>query len=360
MQKQTILKTPLQPRFGTVAVVEGRADTVLGRSEKPFPNTWSIVLAGGEGERLRALTKRWLGVHRPKQYCAFVGQRSMLQHTLDRAVVLSGTNRTLVVVARQHAPEVWEHLDESHWEQTILQPRNCGTAPGLFLPLAHIYMKDPEAIVLILPSDHFVFPEAGFLKALQRVVATANRLPDKLVLLGAHADSPETEYGWIEPGSIIDEVDGHAVRTVKGFREKPNRADAETLLSAGGLWNTMVMATRVKTLWKLGGHFPTMMKAFESLTHYLGNERESQMLDSIYEAMPNINFSSNLVEKIPAAAAVIELRDVVWSDWGDEGRITKTLGRIGKIPLFTTPPVVPAVSPGLPTGSEGQSKLARS
>jgi hypothetical protein len=122
----------------------------------------------------------------------------------------------------------------------------------------------------------------------------------------------------------------------------------------------MVMATRVKTLWKLGGHFPTMMKAFESLTHYLGNERESQMLDSIYEAMPNINFSSNLVEKIPAAAAVIELRDVVWSDWGDEGRITKTLGRIGKIPLFTTPPVVPAVSPGLPTGSEGQSKLARS
>ena len=360
MQKQTILKTPLQPPFGTVAVVEDRADTVLGTSEQPFPDTWSIVLAGGEGERLRALTKRWLGVHRPKQYCAFVGQRSMLQHTLDRAVVLSGTNRTLVVVARQHAPEMWEHLDKIHWEQTILQPRNCGTAPGIFLPLAHIYMKDPEAIVLILPSDHFVFPEAGFLTALQRVVATAHRLPDKLVLLGAHADCPETEYGWILPGSIVDQVDGHIVRTVESFREKPNRPAAETLLAAGGLWNTMVMATRVKTLWKLGGQYPAMMKAFESLTHYLGNERESQMLDSIYESMPNINFSSHLVEKIPATTVVIELRDVVWSDWGDEGRITKTLGRIGKTPFFTKPPVVPAVSPGLRTGSEGQSKLARS
>ncbi len=264
----------------------------------------------------------------------------MLQHTLDRAVVLSGTDRILVVVARQHAPDVWEHLDKIHWEQTILQPRNCGTAPGIFLPLAHIYLKDPEAIVLILPSDHFVFPEAGFLTALQRVVATAHRLPDKLVLLGAHADSPETEYGWIQPGPTIDWVDGHAVRAVTRFREKPNRSDAETLLATGGLWNTMVMATRVKTLWELGRHIPEMMAAFGDLTHYLGSERESQMLDSIYESMPTANFSSHLVEKIPEGTVVVELRGVVWSDWGNEERITETLGRIGKTPLFNWCPEV--------------------
>jgi mannose-1-phosphate guanylyltransferase len=299
-----------------------------------LPNTWSIVLAGGEGERLRALTNRWLGAHRPKQYCTFVGNRSMLQHTLDRAVVVSGTDRTLVVVARQHAPDVWDHLDKIHWEQTILQPRNCGTAPGIFLPLAHIYLKDPEATVLILPSDHFVYPEAGFLTALEQVVATALRLPDKLVLLGAHADSPETEYGWIQPGAIVDRVDVHVVRTVESFREKPNQHDAEALLAAGGLWNTMVMAARVRTLWKLGRHVPAMMSAFESLAHYLGSERESQMLDSLYETMPNVNFSSHLVEKVPAASVVIELRDVVWSDWGNEERITETLGRIGKTPSY--------------------------
>ncbi len=355
MQKQVTLTTSLQPLFGTVGAVADPAGTTLGMEQLP-PDTWSIVLAGGEGERLRVLTKRWLGAHRPKQYCAFVGNRSMLQHTLDRAVVFSGTDRTLVVVARQHAPDVWEHLDKIHWEQTILQPRNCGTGPGIFLPLAHIYLKNPEAIVLILPSDHFVFPEAGFLAALQRVVATARRLPDKLVLLGAHADSPETEYGWIEPGSIIERVNGHVVRTVKRFREKPNQADAETLLAAGGLWNTMVMAARAKTLWELGRHVPAMMTAFGDLTHYLGSERESEMLDSIYESMPNVNFSSHLVEKIPAATVVIELRDVVWSDWGNEERITETLGRIGKTPLFTKPLVVPVVSSGLDTGSGGERR----
>ena len=170
--------------------------------------------------------------------------------------------------------------------------------------------------------------------ALQSVVATAHRLPDKLVLLGAHADGPETEYGWILPGRIIDPADGRVVRTVESFREKPNRTDAEALLALGGLWNTMVMAARVKTLWGLGRHVPAMMTAFGSLTHYLGSERESQMLDSIYERMPDVNFSSHLVEKVPAASVVVELNQVVWSDWGNEDRITDTLGRIGKTPLF--------------------------
>jgi hypothetical protein len=78
------------------------------------------------------------------------------------------------------------------------------------------------------------------------------------------------------------------------------------------------------------------------------------MLDSIYESMPTANFSFHLVEKVPASSVVIELRDVVWSDWGNEERITETLGRIGKTPSFTKPLVVPAVSPGLHTGSGGE------
>lgn len=96
----------------------------------------------------------------------------------------------------------------------------------------------------------------------------------------------------------------------------------------------MVMAARVKTLWELGRHVPAMMTAFGSLTHYLGSERESQMLDSLYEHMPDVNFSSHLVEKVPTASVVVELNDVVWSDWGNEKRITETLRRIGKTPLF--------------------------
>jgi mannose-1-phosphate guanylyltransferase len=182
-------------KFATGPANSNRVRAVSAIPAARQRHTWSIVLAGGEGERLRLLTERWLGIHRPKQYCAFVGRRSMLQHTLDRAVRLSGADRTLVVVAKQHAPDVWQHLDKVHWQQTLLQPRNCGTAPGIFLPLAHICARDPEAIVVILPSDHFVFPEDAFQVALRRVALAACRLPDKLVLLGACADRPETKYG---------------------------------------------------------------------------------------------------------------------------------------------------------------------
>ncbi len=259
----------------------------------------------------------------------------MLQHTLDRAICVSGIDRVLLVVARQHAPEVWQHVHEFHWEQTILQPSNRDTASGIFLPLTRIHAKDPEAVVVILPSDHFVFPEHGFLAAVARSVRVARRLPDKLVMLGVRPDGAEAEYGWIQPGRITDWVDGHAVRKVIGFREKPNLELAQHLFAAGGLWNTMVMAVQVQTLWQLGWRWvPEIMNAFDGLKAHLGTEREQEVLDTIYETLPKVNFSAHLVEKAVGSAVVVELRDVLWSDWGNEERIVKTLQRIDKRPWF--------------------------
>ena len=105
---------------------------------------WSIVLAGGEGERTRPFIEKWLGYPLPKQYCTFVGTRSMLQHTLDRADQLSCRDQKVTVVSRTHHQQAWKHLEKQVAGQVILQPRNCNTGAGIFLPLTYVLGMGPQ------------------------------------------------------------------------------------------------------------------------------------------------------------------------------------------------------------------------
>ena len=156
---------------------------------------WSIVLAGGNGERISAFTHRWMGQPIAKQYCAFVGKRSMLQHTLDRADLLGRREHQLTVVSSSHQYETQSQLADRPAGTIIFQPKNRDTLPGIFLPLARIHAYDPNAMVVIYPSDHFIYPEKNFKELIASAVRAAEDLPDKLVLIGVQADRLELEYG---------------------------------------------------------------------------------------------------------------------------------------------------------------------
>ena len=116
---------------------------------------WGIVLAGGEGTRVREFLSQLCGGRGLKQFCAVVGRRSMLEHTLARVERLIPRERMLVVVCQDHRPEASQQL--AHWpqENVVWQPANRDTAPGILLPLAHISHRDPLATVAVFPSDHF-------------------------------------------------------------------------------------------------------------------------------------------------------------------------------------------------------------
>jgi len=307
----------------------------VGTAGQPGSRIWTIVLAGGEGERLRPLTQRWLGEHRPKQYCAFVGTRSMLRHTVDRAEHLSDADRMLIVAAEHHETYLADCLNASHLERVLFQPCNRDTAPGIFLPLARIMTENPSATVVILPSDHFVYPEEAFLRSIDRASFIASHQPDKVVLLGVRPNNEETEYGWIEPGNQVGRLGGSRISTVAGFREKPDEVSVRRLLQIGCLWSTMVIAARCRTLWDLGWRcLPTMMPQFEELASHIGSDQENRILTSIYDSLPSSNFSTQVLQKVPESLLVMELQDVVWSDWGSERRIVETINRLGKSPSF--------------------------
>lgn len=302
------------------------------RSER----AWSVILAGGEGERVRPLIERWLGRHKPKQYCTFVGSRSMFQHTVDRATRLTPPKRTVAVVARGHRPDALAQLKQRGLGTLVLQPENRDTAAGIFLPLTYVRARDPGATVVIYPSDHFVYPEWRFQDVVRQATDVAESLSDRVLLLGVMPDRLELEYGWILPGAPlpVGTLDA-TVQTVRAFLEKPSAAQADAALSTGALWNTFVMVSKVSTLWELGRQcFPDLIPLFERLGQALDTSAEGRVLNSIYEAMPKKNFSSDLLQRVPQHVAVMELTGVLWSDWGKPERIVETLRRIAKTPAF--------------------------
>lgn len=295
---------------------------------------WSIVLAGGEGAGLDPFVSRWLGRSLPKEYCAFVGARSMFQHTLDRAVQISPSERVIAMVAREHHQEAFRQLDRRTIGALLLQSMDQGTAASVFVPLTYVRERDPEATVVVFPSDHFVYPEARYLTLVQRAVSIAGLFPQRVVLLGAAPDRLELDYGWIQPDGRLPHTPEGEARAVRSLVEKPTAAEADALLQAGGCWNTRTLVAKVSTLWDIGWKcIPHFMPLFERFGQAIGCPNEAWERETIYRKVASAEFSDVLMP-VPERLAVLELTGVLWSEWNNPARIAETLRRIDRQPAF--------------------------
>ena len=348
-----------QDRFGAQAVDGGpNRETRMTSSS----SIWPIVLAGGEGRRMQSFIRSWLGEERPKQYCEFSGRRSMLGHTWDRARAMAPPDQVTTIVGRGHL-QFLAGIEEPAPGTVIEQPADRGTAPGIFLPTALVAARDPSATVVVMPSDHFIHPKADFIALAQAACREAAEQPGKLVMLGARPLWPETDFGWILPAAAQHAL---PLRPVAGFEEKPDRERAERFLAVGGLWNTMIVAARVDTLWRLGQRLlPQMMLPLDALRRELRDlpeERSRAEIDRAisraYHRMPHADFSRDLVQRCPGAALVLSLGSIEWSDWGRPERVAESLRRLGKKPAFPTREASPILGGVLISAPPGQPSVA--
>ncbi len=308
----------------------------LEKIRGPYPgNVWTIILAGGEGQRLGPLVRRWLGHHKPKQYCTFIGTRSMLQHTISRAHRISAEHRKVIVTVRSHLPYLQEQLKGIEGGKIILQPENRETAVGIMMAISYIRKQDPEASVVILPSDHFIFPEQRFVQIVKNMLEATEEHQDYLFLLGIPPETTKLDYGLVEQGFHLGWKGANQVHSVTKFHEKPSKDLHVKLIAHGALWNTFIMASQQRTLWNLG--YKTIPEVM-TLTEEYGKASDSPLgkdaLDEIYSRMPSCNFSEQVLEKIPQNLAVMEMHEILWSDWGRQERIERTLLKIGKRPAY--------------------------
>ncbi|MEO8325674.1 MAG: hypothetical protein ABI618_07475, partial [Nitrospirota bacterium] len=217
----------------------------------------------------------------------------------------------------------------------ILEPSYCGTGPGTFLPLTYVRAWDPNATVVIFPSDHFVFPENRFLETVQRAISGSRILQDRILLMGVRPTHLELDYGWMNVGGVLGWSGGSCVRQVDSFIEPLDHVQALNAMAKGALWNTSVIVGEVSTIWKLGWHYlPVIMERFERLGNAIGSIHEGRMLRQLYQKMPILDFSSELLHRVPERLGIMEFEDVLWSDWEGSDRIRNTLKVLGKEPAF--------------------------
>lgn len=280
---------------------------------------WSVVLAAGEGTRLRPLTRALHGSDLPKQFATIQGGRSLLMATIERVQRWSAAERTVVVVAEEREDLARSQLPDPRLD-LVPQPRNLGTGPGILLPLARILARDPHAVVVIVPSDHYVRDEEPFLDTIREAELLA-RAEDCVVLVGAVPEGAETQYGWIQ----TEQEEGARSQRVAGFREKPSLPVAERLLADGALWNTFIMVGPARKLWDLAReHLPEQCAAFDSYRAAVDTHEEPHVRSDIYERLEPADFSRDLLEKAEGLA-LVALSPCGWSDWGTPARVFRSL-----------------------------------
>jgi mannose-1-phosphate guanylyltransferase len=270
------------------------------------------------------------GCERPKQYCTFFGAQSLLRHTICRAERLVPSARLLTVITQSHLSYAQVELADRPPDTVLVQPCNRETAPGILLPLLHVQQRDPEAIVAVLPSDHFVLGEQRFMALVAAAAAFVTRKPGRLVLLGAAPTQPEIDYGWIEVGDELGQAQGERLYQVLQFWEKPSPAQARVLWRQGYVWNTMVLVGRAGLLVSLFALLtPTLVDAFQRLRGVLGTPRQADVLAEVYATLPAVNFSQAILAQSAPRLAVLPMEGVYWSDWGDPRRLLLDLARFG-------------------------------
>jgi mannose-1-phosphate guanylyltransferase len=209
--------------------------------------------------------------------------------------------------------------------QRIVQPLNKGTAPAIICALERIAQADPDAIVAILPSDHYYSSESAFTAALESAMDIAEQEAESVVMLGAQPNRAEVEYGWIEIGEPVRGQSG--LFRVKGFQEKPPLDRARALLRSGSLWNTFVMVGRLSSFLEMAwATVPRLMETLESMEMVAaGPGSEVRIPESVYSQIPSTDFSRQVLAPAHANLLAFRLENSDWNDLGDPYRVLSTL-----------------------------------
>lgn len=265
-------------------------------------------MCGGIGSRFWPYSRE----SRPKQFLDFLGTgRSLLQMSFDRISSLVPPENVLVVTNAQYKPLISEQLPELPDDNILLEPARRNTAPCIAWAAYHIAARDPEASIIVCPSDHLITRDEVFRDAILKGFEFVET-HDALLTLGITPTRPETGYGYIQVG---EKVEGDICR-VKTFTEKPKLELAKVFLETGEFfWNSGIFLWSAKTIIReLITNAPDVANVFEKGRHLFGTPAERQFIEENFPGCVGISIDFAVMEK--AKNVYVECVSFGWNDLG--------------------------------------------
>ena len=269
---------------------------------------YCVIMCGGIGSRFWPYSR----ASRPKQFIDFLGTgRSLLQMSYDRVVSIVPPGNIIFLTNEEYAAHIRQQLPELDESQILLEPARRNTAPCIAWAAYRIKARDPQASIMVAPSDHLITREALFEKAiLEGFEFVENN--HALLTLGIRPTRPETGYGYIQVG-VEASGDIHKVKT---FTEKPRRELAEVFMESGEFfWNSGIFLwTADSIIRELHEHAPDLAATFDAGEGLFGTEAEREFIERNFPGVMGISIDFAVMEK--SQNVYVECVSFGWSDLG--------------------------------------------
>ena len=286
---------------------------------------YAVIMAGGSGTRLWPRSRKAC----PKQFHSLTSDRSLLQETVTRLEPSIDAEHTYVIANKTHQRPIKDQLVGLPDSNIVAEPTAKNTAPAVGIMAAILYEKDPNAIMLVLPADHFI-AKADEFRSLLKLVEEVISEDDFLLTLGIKPTYPETGYGYIEIAGEYKEVGDDKVFWVKSFKEKPDVETAQKYVASWRyVWNSGMFAWKASTILKrFEQHAPEIYEGLEQFRKAIGTPKEAEELAKVYKKLPSISVDYAILEK--SERVLVIPTDIGWSDIGSWSALHELLSFDGE------------------------------
>lgn len=254
----------------------------------------ALIMAGGRGERFWPLSTD----EKPKQFLKLIGDRTMIQMTVDRLTKLIPLERIFVVTGKRYVELLREQLPSLPLRNIIVEPVGRNTAPCIGLSAFMINKYYRNSSMVVLPSDHLIVDEEEFLKTIKAADEFIDNNEEAIVTFGMKPSRPETGYGYIKCGANEENINSYKIRNVEKFVEKPNIEIAKKYLKeAKFLWNGGMFIWKCSTVLKLTKIY--LSKTYEVLNEIAASTEDGfeEVLEEKYPEVENISVDYGIMEK---------------------------------------------------------------